>query len=130
LGYGIIGSLGTSDGSAMLHQFSGESFPFFIGEGGIGHSPESFAYDKVTLIRCHGVAHPCLESCGRYNAANTRGFVMRLFYFLGSSNSIGFPAGSSSRICFPPLPCTISFLKLAPFLLSFSTVAVKSSISI
>lgn len=45
----------------------------------------------------------------------------------GWNNSIGFPDGSSTRICLPPLPVTISLRNFAPRPFSSWTVASRSS---
>ena len=54
------------------------------------------------LSETRGSSPPCratpASSCGRSVASGN-----------GSASSIRLPAGSSSRICFPPLPVTISF---------------------
>src|SRR6266404_2574656 len=47
----------------------------------------------------------------------------------GSNSSTGLPAGSSSRICLPPLPTTISFRNRTPATRSFSTSRLRSSTS-
>jgi len=39
---------------------------------------------------------------------------------------MGFPEGSSSRICLPPMPATISLRKWAPASRRASTVAARS----
>src|ERR1035438_2965001 len=48
----------------------------------------------------------------------------------GSNSSTGLPDGSSTRICWPPTPATISLRNLARFLRNFSTVAAKSGTSL
>src|SRR5438552_916218 len=45
----------------------------------------------------------------------------------GSNSSIGLPSGSSSWICLPPGPSTISFRKRRPAFFSSATVAARSS---
>jgi len=52
-------------------------------------------------------------------------------YFLGgSNNSTGFPAGSSTRTCLPPIPDTISLRNLAPDVRRRSTSSSMFSTSI
>jgi hypothetical protein len=48
---------------------------------------------------------------------------------VGSNSSIGLPEGSSTRICLPPTPSTISLRKDAPAARSASTLAARSSTS-
>ena len=55
--------------------------------------------------------------------------VSRNHPLLGSNNSIGLPAGSSTRICFPPGPGTIPLRKCAPDDVNFATSDARSSVS-
>src|SRR5216684_2563031 len=48
---------------------------------------------------------------------------------IGSNSSMGLPDGSSTRICLPPIPVTISLRKWAPALRSASTVVARSETS-
>jgi hypothetical protein len=49
---------------------------------------------------------------------------------VGSNSSTGLPDGSSTRICLPPTPVTISLRKVAPLARRSWTVATKSGTSI
>src|SRR5580700_10574212 len=45
---------------------------------------------------------------------------------VGSKSSMGLPEGSSSRICLPPTPVTMSFRNCAPAFRNLATVAARS----
>jgi hypothetical protein len=67
-----------------------------------------------------GLFKPLRRSNGRQRTSNypalsgRRSAPARESQSAGWKSSIGLPAGSSSRICFPLLPVTISLRKLAP----------------
>src|SRR5881628_1291542 len=72
------------------------------------HVTEHAVQNTQGLVRVDGVAQVDV------NLASSR---------IGSNNSTGLPDGSSTRICLPPTPVTMSFRKWTPFLRNVSTSA-------